>query len=192
MVLKSKSFGDADRRVVESYSVPCAMLAAIMSMSDEQATGLLAGVLAKRKFNEDHETDEENLIRDILESQVRLPRGGSMTVSQLLGAKSFDLEDQKASASKILERVGIKPVVTAAYVQDPNGDLGYDCVFFAPETIQRELLYKSRFQELEIKQILQRAEGATKSRQRMGHHTPRGIIIPVASLGLSTRDEQVF
>lgn len=193
VLLKGKSYGEVDRRVVESYSVPCAMLAAVMVMNDEQAVELLAGILGKRKFNEDHETDEEALIRDILESQVRLPRGGHMTVSQLLVAKSWELDDQKVSPVKILERVGVKPVERGDQAENANNGLGYDEVFFAPSTIQRELLYKSRFQELEIGQILSRAsQKSRKERQRMGGHRPRGITLPVDCLGIRSKDEAVF
>jgi hypothetical protein len=193
MVLKAKSYGEVDRRVVESYSVPCAMLAAVMGMDAERATELLGRVLGKRKFGDDHETDEESLIRDILESQVRLPRGGTMTVSQLLVAKSFDLDDQKVSRTKILERVGIKPIENGSNGDaESNGSLGFEFVFFAPATIQRELLYKSRFQDLEIGQILMRAGGAKKSRQRMGGHWPRGISLPVETLGVKKSEDGVF
>lgn len=192
VALKGKSYGEVDRRVVESYSVPCAMLAAVMGMDVEQASGLLSSVLGKRKFNEDHETDEESLIRDILESQVRLPRGGNMTVSQLLVCKSYDLDDQKSTPTKILERVGIKPIETGDEPTDANGGLSYGSVFFAPATIQRELLHKSRFQDLEIGQILSRVKDSKKDRCRMGGHRPHGIVIPVSSIGIRGRDEQVF
>lgn len=196
VVLKGRSYGEAgkevDRRVVESYGVPCAMLAAVMGMDDEKAAGLLSSVLGKRKFNEDQETDEEALIRDILESEVRLPRGGQMTVSQLLVTKSWELDSdgsQKMTPSRILERVGIKPIIRGDEPADTNGGLGFESVFLAPETIQRTLLFKSRFQELDIGQILRRCKGAAKGKQRMGGHFPRGINMPVETLGLRNKDD---
>lgn len=189
--LKGRSFGTVDRRVVESYSVPCAMLAAVMGMQEEAAAELLAKVLGKRRFNEDHQTEEESLIQDILDSEVFLPRGGRMAVGQLLTSRSYDLDDQKTTPAKILERVGIKPIERddSEPVLGNGSSLAFDRVFFSPVLISRTLLRESRFRELDIGQILGRAKGAEKSRQRMNGQLPRGISLPVETLGLRTGDE---
>lgn len=191
VLLKSQSYGEVDRRVVESYSVPCAMLAAVMGMDDKSAVGLLGTVLSKRNFTEDHETDEESLIQDILESEVQVPRGGRMTVSQLLVSKSWGADETGVAPSKLLERVGVR-TVEVSDAPWPKSDLGFNAVFFATRIVQRTLLAGSRFKELEIDQILRRSRGAKKSRQRMGGHWPRGVTIPVDSLGIKPGDDAVF
>lgn len=189
--LTQHAFGEIDRRVIESYGVPCAMLAAVCGISDKAALELMKDVLAGRHFEDQSESDEDTLIQDILESEVPLPRGGRATVSQLLTMSSVEVDG--GTPDDVLERVGIKRVVVGA---GPGREsLNPDGVFLAPAVIRRVLLNQSHFKELEISQILSRAPGAVMDRRRMGAHRPRGVTIPMASVGIdtgSTSGEDLF
>lgn len=163
-----------DHRAIETYAVPAAMLGAIMGMDQANATGLMVGMLKSRDFSQQQESDEEQLLKAIFESIVCLKGGERASVSELLQGTYSQHNEQP---QKVLQRVGVRRVTPAK-----GGENQPDCVFFAPQAICRELLKGTEFFGQNIEEILGRVSGASRSRQKMGGHVTRGVLIPESSI----------
>lgn len=176
--LRADSFDGVDHRVVESYSVPVSILASVLGMDHPAARELLRGIFSSRDFSSQQESDEELLLKDIYESSIQLEGGKRLTVSELLSNADIVSADRE----KHLRRCGIKVL------------RGEDRIFFVKSAINRELLQGSDFKGANLDEIMLRVKGATRCRQRMGDHFPRGISVPTDSiqkiLGLDERQRE--
>jgi len=161
--LKQLDFGGVDRRVVESHSLPYGMLGAVLGLNTEQTAGMMQDMFTKRDTSDQAEKDEAILLQEIYESLVFMPRGESATVSEMLSTQFVEPGWQDA-----LIRSGIKPFET---------DLGDRRIFFVKSAMKKTLLRNSDFANQDINQILIRVKTATRDKQRMGGHFPRGISI---------------
>ena len=181
--LMGKGAFGVDHRVIESYSLPCAMLGSVLGMDVDTNHGLLTNVLEDRDVQSLQESDEERLLNEIWESTVFLERGKTETVSNLLRE---DYDDYVA-AGPALEKVGIKVI-------HPRSDVA-EQVFFVQRPINRVLLKDSDFKWLQIEQILLRVPGAKRVQQRIAGKRPWGVCIPrksIEDLIGSDRDESIF
>jgi hypothetical protein len=164
--LKSHNWGSHDLRLVEIYSVPVAMLAAILGQSDEEARGLLNLILEARGDESDIETDESALLGEIFQSDVFMGRGHNETVGNLLG----ELPDNNNESA--LERNGIAMKTIG----------GSQYLFLATAIIRRKLLQRVKSGEKNIGQILKRLPGAKPDRHRINGTRPHGILIPMETI----------
>lgn len=171
-VLQAHPVDGVDHRAIETYAVPSAMLGAIMCLDDAAAIALMVGMLVRRDFSQQQESDEEQVLKAIFESVVSLKGGERASVSELLAGS---ISSHNESPSKVLQRVGVRRVISDDS-QTPSQ------LFFAPQAIVRELLRGTEFAGQNIEEILGRIPGAKKSRQRMGGHLPRGVLIPESSI----------
>jgi hypothetical protein len=175
LLLKGHTFEGVHGRVVESFSVPVAMLAAVTGMSEETAaTGLMQEIFSKLEQDPAQATkDEVDLLGDILSSTVDMGRGDRLTVAQVLS----DPEASKA-ALDALERVGIAVVcgrgVSVREVFSATG------LFIAQKAVLRYLLKGTQWEDQSIDQILKRLPGARKHQASVGGHRPWGVLIPWA------------
>lgn len=183
--LKTRKFAGIDRRIVESYALPVAMLSVVIQADQAGAENVMASIMKNRDLGEESETDEESLIQDILESMVYLPGGTRMTVSEILRCTDSELP-RDATKEKVLKSVGIREVEV-----DLPGSYSGPYIFFSPKPIRRNLLKDSPFRESELARILLRFPGAKRSKQRMGGHSPRGVIIPAQQI-LKKSSEDLF
>jgi energy-coupling factor transporter ATP-binding protein EcfA2 len=174
-ILKGHRVEGFHGRVVESYAVPCGMLAAVMGLTDEdQAHGLLLTTLEGVGKDPSHVvSDEDDLVGAILSSLVSLPRGESATVAQILSAPN-DYTDGWAS----LERVGVGPVALQSGRRPHEMVPERDGLFMAHAAIRRLLLRGTKWEDQSIEQILRRVEGAEKSRRRIGGQLSYGTVLP--------------
>lgn len=175
--LKTHVFRGADRRLVESFSLPCSMLAAIFGFDESKAVSMMDAVLSKRDLSEQGEKDEALLIQEIYESVVQVSGGKQATISELLSDTFNDPGWLDA-----LTKSGVRPVSDAT---------GRNCIFFVKASIKRYLLRNTDFGGQDINQILMRIKGAERSRQKMGGHFPRGIMIPADSINSLFEDSGI-
>ncbi len=165
-----------DNRVLELYSVPAAVIAEVGQFDRGATVGFLKAVLAEQ-IVEEHQSDEASLVAEILESHVQLPRGRKETISAVLRGDGGPYEDnsgQAMSRDDVLGSVGIRVV---------NDDSGLPVeVFFAKNLISKHLLSRTTHRDQDIAMILCRINGAERNQQRIGGHSPRGVLVPITEL----------
>jgi hypothetical protein len=123
------------------------------------------------------ERDEVQLLRDILNSIVRVPEtaAGNGTVGQILGAETSrggrsNLGLQNTMASDIVAAHGLRIVQRRDNSQR---------LFVSDEVVRRQLLRDTRWQNSRIDQILSRLAGAEREQQRLaGPVRYRGLSYP--------------
>lgn len=169
-----------DHRAIETYAVPSAMLGAIMGLDEAAAAALMKNMLSRRDFSQQQESDEEQVLKAIFESVVSLKGGERASVSELLAGS---ISSHNESPTKVLQRVGVRRVELErtpdkGYYQDDEKNH----LFFSPAMICRELLRGTEFAGQNIEEVLCRIPGARRSRQKMGGHLPRGVLIPESSI----------
>lgn len=176
--LQKDKVSASDPRLVESYAVPASMIAAVTGMDAEWMAGFLNSTLTERTDQEQGETDEESLVNEIMGTQVRMARGHSATVIELLFAKAHQFEEDNV---KVLERVGIKRIRMHG-----TGD----GLFLVPDAVAGLLARESRFKGLKIRDILIRIRGAAAKQESFTiGNRPRGILIPMDSIRELVGDE---
>lgn len=165
--LRKNPIPNHDRRITESFSVPAATMGAVLGFDTTQSRNLVEQFVANRAIEHQQVSDEEQLLRTIWESKIRLPSGQDDTVGNL--AIAVDGRTQ-------LEKYGIRICTDAA--------------FFSPSLISRYLLTGTKYEHCNIGQILCRIPGAdSKPRPRMGGSQPRGVTIPMCSINKLLNDE---
>ena len=174
--LKAVHYEGRHPRVIENYAVPAAMLATAAGMDFDDATGVLGRLLAIAGKMEIL-NDKQRLIDAILESQIDCGHGERATVAQ---AMSWHI-DPKYSES--LERYGIK------VFRKEDGEQGIESIFIVHSAVSRMLLKQTEWERLSIDQILMRLPEAKRSRHWIGDSNPRGVMIPIESLGIGTKQE---
>jgi hypothetical protein len=168
VAIKKAHIEGVDRRLVESFSVPCAMLSVVIGLSEDEAIQLTKDVIAEQDLDEQSESDEQSLLRDIMESPVQL-EGGKQATMSLLVKGSFG---SAYGATDAMTRCGVKRV-----------DLhGVEHLFFSESSICANLFRDPARKNTGVMQILGRIKGAKKCRQYMGAHRPYGIMLPLTTV----------
>lgn len=177
--LKGMSFDGIHGRTVESFSVPAAMYATIHGLDRDGAEGVLSSFLDGRNTAR-IESDEEELIRIILESKIRVGNGIEKTVSEICHEPKHYCVYYEA-----LERDGI------ALIEDRNGPRSTDLsrkthVFLNITAVKRYLLRRTRFEEMDCDVLLERFGGVQKQRvvsgkRSWGWEFPIGKMITIRS-----------
>lgn len=173
-ILKDTRVEGINDRVVESHAVPCAMLAAIHRMNDDEARQMLREVLQEvGKDEPDTIADEQALMGDILAASVNV-KGTRRSVGQLLDTAIRDVGTAQDDAIQLLETCGLKMVRLEGRAGTPEGRY----LAVAHRIVLEQLLKFSNWSGQSINQILRRIQGSLASKQRIGGHTPRCILIP--------------
>lgn len=162
--LKSRAFGSVDRRIVESYSLPCAMLGVVMGLDEDKSASLMQSVLSRRDQSEQSESDEAGLLHEIWQAKILMERGVTATVGEMLATEFVEPGWQDA-----LQRHGIKRSV---------GDAGGNRIVFVKSMILKGLLRDSDFHNQDISQILIRVRGAKRDVRKISGKNTRVISIP--------------
>jgi hypothetical protein len=158
--LKDQKVEGVDARLVESYAVPASMIAVVMGYDDEFANLSLRDMLADSKSDTPVESDEANLIAEILQATVALGQH-RLTVGQAIEHVQDITASNRAEWRVRLESVGIQVRVSKLA-------LNYG-------TARAALLRGTRWESQPIDQVLRRVPGATPSQQRIGGVKSRGI-----------------
>ena len=164
--LKSVPAPGIDSRSVESYSVPAAILSVASNYSLAESKQLLIDLLANVIKDRLGNTDQEELLSDILSATIYSgAKHGNVTIGQILESPALlvDLNSQ-------MEAAGIR--------QLPNNDL-----FIVHKKVANGLLKGSPWERQRIDEILLRLDGRGKpvsGVQRVAGSPKRGVVIPIA------------
>ena len=158
--LKDERIDGVDQRLVESYAVPAAMMAAVMGMNQASAAGILRTMLSEAKSDMQIDLDEMNLISDMLSSNVRGKAGNNKNVAQVLNLilDKTKLQSERDDWSEALESVGIRIFYT---VGPPKLLIQY-------KTVRDKLFRGTRWEGQPLDQYLKRVPGNEYTRQRVG------------------------
>lgn len=159
--LKATKVPGIDPRTIEVYSAPASMLAAAEGVGVDVARAILMSLLKNVDVVEQGQTDQDELLSDILTSQVFLDaKSGIKTVGQVIQSPA-DL----ASYAERLASEGIR------LMDDMS-------LFVVPALVQRSLLKNTRWHGMRIDQIAMRLEGAIRAQVRIAGCRRRGVCIP--------------
>jgi hypothetical protein len=181
-VLKGTTFDGVHGRLVENFALPAALLAVVHEQDEDNARKTLGGLLADRgQLARQGGADEKDLLTAILGSQYHI--GGGVTTSV-----SATLADRDAFARhwETLETVGVG--LTAANA--PGGRRPADwCakwwaegkltdIFLDTDKVRRFLLKGTRWEGLDIEQLLLRVPGAKREKRTACRVRVWGLVIP--------------
>lgn len=168
-------YAGIEARMLETYAVPLVFRVITEGGGLVEVIEKAHKMIIEKEQERPHMmSDEAKLIEDIALAQVRTSDGLS-TVAQLVKDKENDA----------LEGFGIKIIEISG-----GGCLD---VFLAPDVIRRNLLRGTRWEKLEIRDILIRCKGASRHRRRIAGRNVRGIKIPTSVLlGDEPEDNQDF
>lgn len=162
--LKSTHVEGVDKRVIESYAVPAAMLSVCNGLNTSISQEFLRTLLSGVERVEQGRRDVDDLISDILTSQVRLGGGMQASVSQIISQDSPLVEHMHA-----LEGHGVGIV-------DRDGQ---QMLYIVHRVVCRMLLRGTGWENQSIDQILKRYECAVAARHRIAGHNNRGVALPM-------------
>jgi len=174
--LKAVKHQNVDSRVIESYAVPAAMVGHAVGASEEEIIETLKWLLPVDELLEEQTSDEIELLADIFNSQVQVPGGKRLAVTQLMARRNFETDYED-----ILEAVGIKMTELEAGRGRPRGDRSLDAVFIDPKKV-RQLLRGTQWADQNIKDILKRIPDVRVCRKVLAYGRPQGFAVPVSML----------
>ena len=167
-----------DGRVIESYTIPVAILSAAVGWDSTKARELLDSILAEIEHDTSTSSDERELLSDILSSIVDCGGGNRGTVSQLLATPGMfgTAHDLRPIH---MEKSGIATVEAVREPgSGPDGSGRETCLFLVPNVVNRVLLHNTRWRDQDIAQILKRIPGADVGEHRVASHKQRGVRVP--------------
>lgn len=185
--LKATPITGIDLRIVEAFSLPAAVLGAVIGLTLDESRELLRASL-ERRFSQDDfdgESDEAALLEAIGTVLVRTPHG-EFTVAKLLQMFSFETLSDKQWADRTitpescLNSIGIK----RTRLNDGRGDVNIreaDGVAVALRTFCSKLK-GTRFEGMNIGEILVRLPGARKTRIPFNKQILTAAVIPLGSI----------
>lgn len=178
LVRNTPEVSQAHSRQIESYSVPAAVLAAVLGESDEAAANRLRVIMGPVSEQEDHQVkkDHETLLNDIFTAHIP-PRGQPQKlVSQWLHDA---VENNSTEAATMLEQYGIKAEwMTAKDASEIDGAAPGDrCLLIHPEIVRRDVLYGTQWHANGFKRAIQGIRSITCGRRRIGRGNTTTFII---------------
>lgn len=173
-LLKGQQFVGVPGRVVESFSVPCAMVSAIYGHTFDVARDMMQNTLAGWDFGSQSSRDDIDLLQEIFTAEVSLDGGRRSSVSQLLHRIVVGNDPDVTAA---LARVGIRRIAKRG---KHRGELA---LFLCHGTIRKQLLRNSEYQGHSIEQYLMRLAGATAGKHHLGGgEKMHGVEVPMATI----------
>lgn len=175
VALKSHAVEGVPSRVVESYAVPAAMIAAVHRYGEEAAGNVLRELLRDRVFDGRVVADEQALLADLLQSHVTLDHGKRLSVLEIISHESAFFDGGAAMA-----RSGV--TLVAGKGPRPTDPTKFDSLFIDPAAVQRFLLRGTRWEGGDIKEVLLRLPGAEWTRRRLDDQKKsraHGVAVPL-------------
>ncbi len=172
--LKGTTFDGIHGRVVESFSVPASLKAAVAGQTHEEAVRTLGELLADRTaIGRQGGGDEGDLMKAILDSTF--PVGGGLPPIQVAVALS-DPEVYMAHHAT-LESQGIAMTQGRPGPRTPHL-AGKKNIFFDMDKVKRFLLRGTPWGGLDCEQLLLRVRHAHQAQRKLGGQRVSGIEIP--------------
>ena len=177
MIRELASIPGHDNRWVHSVAVPFAMFAALEGENPgEKLHGLVKEYL--HKWSDASEggilEDEAALLQDVLLSSVRLAEEQQPT--------SFEATGKTVYVERTIAQLlaDLPPVEDAHQTMQAHGIRVTDDgeLFLYPETVALKLLGRTRWKDLNLRDILLRAKGAQRARRRIAGTVVRGVLLP--------------
>ena len=165
----------ADRRTIESYSAPAAILGALMKTPQEWLQSWLD---QDTESTSEQESDHQHLLDDILSCQVDLGSGARMAISAVLGST-----EDFPRYCKRLEAYGI------AIRKDRSKPRQPDALFVAHRIVLKELLDRTEWKGTRIDQVLLRIPGSFRHLCKCSRKNTKGILIPLDPIPLGEHDD---
>jgi hypothetical protein len=161
-------------RIIESYSIPAAVVGALRGLDASATRTVLGHFITGKDLDAVATSDEADLVRTIMESTVEASGGQRRSVSQILHC-----EHTFGVFREDLERYGV------AVIGDHTGPrsikaLASKKLFFNPAVVTRSLLKRTRWERLDVKQILRRIPGAATATRRCAGLQVAGVEVPAA------------
>jgi hypothetical protein len=172
---KVKHYG-IDARVVESYSIPCAMIAAAVGFDDDQAVGLMTQVLKNVPQEMQRSSDQHTLIESILDSHVEIGGGRRVSAGKLLEfvARGTGALDEIEKAINDLDNHGLR--IDWMSTTDRKSP---PALVISPQTVRRHLLKFADTPYENLREILKRIPGSLVGRRRVCGGRPYCNVIPL-------------
>lgn len=165
--IKDIKMEGVDRRVVDSNSLPASMMAAINGENVDDAKAILDTLMESRKELGDLESDEQNVIDDIMTTNVGMARGIKATIGQLMeSGAQHKFNESGENIPDVLERNGIKVSV-----------IGTPKIHFHCKVVSRILLKDTDMRDSDLATILRRVPGMHSGRARMSGGSVRCLSI---------------
>ncbi len=172
--LKAMHHDGVDKRVIESYAVPAAMLAVIMGFGLDQANVLLQQLLANVERADQGRADEADLMEDILSAMVDCGRGVKLSVAQILSSTT-----NYATASDSIEAHGICLGFSSAARRGHERASDAPALFICHRQAARMLLRGTPWEFQSIDQLLKRLPGAERDQRKLAGRNARGVSLPM-------------
>jgi len=159
--IKSTKIEDSDSRLVESYSVPAAMMAVTLNYQEDYAIQMLKQMLSEVAVDGDIETDESDLMMEILGSTRRLG-ATNYTIGQMLETiKTNPFHRDVAAFNQELATIGIK--------------VNIDEIVFLYKPVCKLFVNDSPWAKQPISQYMRRIEGHETVQMSIGGTKSRGV-----------------
>lgn len=189
MIKASNRIPGYDTRLVSSFKVPVAMLAAADKNPSGYFESKLKEILDDWEYRLEGEIpeDEERLYAAIMSATIRVSENQFDTdgssrliyvercVSQMLfpenSGSDIDLEGTNPT-DQYLPLNWIETLAAHGIKRCQDG------IFYDPEVVKRKLLKDTQWGRMNIGDILKRIQGATAKQRRIAGRRPRGIMIP--------------
>lgn len=157
-----------DQRAIESLSVPAAMLGTAIEWDGLSPTELLTEMVEiMRDDSGPIESDEQSLISDILNSEIRLERY-TMTVAEAVEHVWNPLSRDRTEWKKKLAGAGIQLKLG----KSPG-------IGFAYTMVRRKLLRGTRWEDQPLEQYLKRVGNCTSKKVRIGSQVAWACVFPL-------------
>jgi hypothetical protein len=164
-------------RVVDCFAVPACMSAAVRGTGLPGARALLAEFVGDRFSDTPAVREEEDLLRDILESLVPVGGGHSVSVNEVINS-----DDAYAACRDAVERHGVGLAWTHRG-RRPDSVAGYEGLFINTSACLQHLLGRNeRWRGTDIESVLRRLPGAARTQHQLAGGRGRGVLIPAQAV----------
>lgn len=175
--LKTVQYDDVDPRIIESYAVPTATLAAATDLAEADAVDLLKWLIPVEDGDFDGLSDEADLLAHIFDADVFTPGGKRLAVGQMLARRHLEPD-----YDELLESRGLKLVEMHVGRGRPRSDAQPDAVFIDPRKAHRYLLKGTDWDGQNVDDVLRRVPGAERCRRTIASKRATGVAIPIQTL----------
>jgi hypothetical protein len=170
--LKSAQIPGVPGRLVESFSVPAALLASVRCLAPAAARPVLEDFFRNRPMHRHGGADETDLLKAIMDGEIRIGRGEFRSVSEIIGSRSNWLHYRLD-----LERHGVALIPAGPALGEY--DWSTMRLFFDAAVIRRYLLRRSPWAELDCEQLLERLPGSRRVQCTIARLPRWGVAVPL-------------
>lgn len=178
--LSNLSVSGIDRRLIEAYATPVAIIGAATGKSVNDCRVFLQEMLERRRDITEisNESDEDQLVSAICEQNINI-KGNVFTILELISMPEHALTDVggvhgfKTTPSRELANRGIK----VCSLDGGRGVEGDDGIAINPGSVKK-ILKGTKYADMAIKEILTRIEGSRETKMSINGRQMRCVVVP--------------